>query len=66
MAVTIICPFHEAREELAVPASYSSNFSGELPCGAEVSRAILQVELQMGKVKKIALARLPANREVTL
>src|SRR5437899_9564913 len=49
LRLEIICPFHQHQEVLTLPESYSVDFSGEVPCGAERHQATLYIALTVGE-----------------
>ena len=62
LRLDIICPFHQQREVIALTESYSVDFSGEVPCGAEAGRggqATLYIALTGGEVKELRLVESP-------
>ena len=62
LRLDIICPFHQRQEVLTLPESYSVDFSGEVPCGAEAGRgdqATLYIALTVGEVKELRLVESP-------
>jgi len=59
LRLDIICPFHQQQEVLALTESYSVDFSGEVPCGAERHQATLYIALTVGEVKELRLVESP-------
>ena len=59
LRLDIICPFHQHQEVLTLPESYSVDFSGEVPCGAERHQATLYIALTVGEVKELRLVESP-------
>src|SRR5207244_4306500 len=59
LRLEIICPFHQHQEVLTLPESYSVDFSGEVPCGAERHQATLYIALTVGEVKELRLVESP-------
>jgi hypothetical protein len=59
LRLEIICPFHQHLEVLTLPESYSVDFSGEVPCGAERLQATLYIALTVGEVKELRLVKSP-------
>src|SRR2546425_12317200 len=60
LRLDIICPHHLKQEVLTLPDSYSADFSGEVPCGAEAGgRATLYIALKVGEGKELRLVEIP-------